>query len=116
MLHKAKGLPPHPVWDAYLDEETKFLKNVRKVPVIKVPKNSNIIFSHTIYKFKANDDASLKLKARIAPHRNTDRDKFLHKTSMSANRYQNPVFYCFYYDLAYYENRFHECFFTNWLS
>ncbi len=26
MLHQAEGLSPHPVWNAYEDEESKFLK------------------------------------------------------------------------------------------
>ena len=52
MLHQAQGLPPHPVWNAYNDEEVKFMKNVRKVPIEKVPKNSNVITSHVIYKVK----------------------------------------------------------------
>lgn len=33
---------------------------------------ANIIGSHTLYKVKQNDDGSLKLKARIAPHGNED--------------------------------------------
>ena len=67
MLHQAEGLPPHPVWNAYHDEELKFLRTVREVPIDQVPKNSNIITSHVIYKIKENNVGSLKIKARIAP-------------------------------------------------
>ena len=48
--------------------------------VSKVPKDSNIITSHVLYKVRANDNGSLKLKARIAPHGNKDRDKAFLKT------------------------------------
>ncbi len=80
MLHQAEGLAPHPVWNVYEDEESKFLKTVREVCVWKVPKDSNIITSHALYKIKANDDGSLKLKTRIAPHRNKHGDKAFLKT------------------------------------
>ena len=52
MLHQAEGLPLHPVWNAYHNEELKFLKAVREVPIHEVRKNSNIITSHLIYKVK----------------------------------------------------------------
>ena len=72
MLHQAEGLPPHPVWNTYPNEKTKLLKTVRKVPVINVSENLNVISSHVIYKAKTNDDGSLKLEARIARHGNKD--------------------------------------------
>lgn len=40
-----------------------------------IPKNGNIISSHIIYKVKQNEDGTLKLKARLCPHRNRDRAK-----------------------------------------
>ena len=83
MLHQAQGLPPHPVLNAFHDEEVKFLKTVRQVPIDKVPKNSNVITSHLIYKVKANDDGSFKMKARIAPHGIKDKGKYLLKTDSS---------------------------------
>ena len=49
------------------------MKTVRKVPIEKVPKNSNVIASHVIYKVKKNDDLSLIMKARIAPHGKKDK-------------------------------------------
>lgn len=33
-----------------------------------LPKNANVMGSHVIYKQKYEDDKSLKLKSRIAPH------------------------------------------------
>lgn len=52
---------------------------------IKIAKRSNLppdanTISHVAYKFKLNDDLSLKLKARIAPHGNEDNDKDVMKT------------------------------------
>ena len=38
MSHQAQGLPAHSVWDACTDEEIKFMKTVREVPIGKVPK------------------------------------------------------------------------------
>ena len=58
MLHQAEGLPPHRVWNAYRDEEIKFLKTFREIPIHKVQKNSIIITSRITYKVK-NDDGSL---------------------------------------------------------
>ena len=83
MLHQAEGLPPHPVWNAYRDEVLKFLKTVREVPIHEVPKNSSTITSHVIYKVKENDDGSFKMKARIAPHGNKDKEKLMLKTDSS---------------------------------
>ena len=80
MLNQAEGLPPHPIWNAYRQEEAKFMKTVREVSVNKVPKGSNLVTSHVIYKVQANDDGSLKMKARIAPHGNKDKDRDLLKT------------------------------------
>ena len=80
MLNHAEGLPPHSVWNAYQKEKSKFMKTVREVSVDKVPKGSNVITSHVIYKVKANDDGKLKMKARIAPHGNKDKDRDLLKT------------------------------------
>lgn len=53
-------------------EEEDFLKTVKIVPKTKVPTSADVINSHTLYKIKVNDDRSLKLKARIAPHGNED--------------------------------------------
>lgn len=45
-----------------------------------VPRDANIISGHVIYKVKVLDDATFKLKTRIAPHGNEDSDKSLMKT------------------------------------
>ena len=62
MLHQAEGLPTHHVWNAYKDEEVNFMKTVREFSVTKVPKGSNVIPSHLIYKLKANNDSSLHMR------------------------------------------------------
>ena len=83
MLHQADGLLPDPVWNAYHDEELNFLNTVREVPIHEVPKNSNIITSHIIYKVKENYDRSFKMKDRIALLKNEDKDKQTLKTDSS---------------------------------
>ena len=83
MLLQAEGLPPYPVWNTYHDEELKFLKTVREVPIHGAPKNSNIITSHVIYKVKENDEGSLKMKARIGLHGNKGKEKQMLKTNFS---------------------------------
>lgn len=42
------------------------------VHVSLVPKNANVISSHVIYTLKVNEDKSLSIRARIAPHGNED--------------------------------------------
>ena len=83
MLHHVEGFYPHPVWNAYLEEEFKFMKTVREVPINDVPKNANVITSHVIYKIEANEDGTFKMKARIAPDGNKDRDRHILKTDCS---------------------------------
>ena len=56
------------------------MKYVKIVKRSNLPPGANIISSHAIYKIKLNDDQSLKLKARIAPHGNEDSDKDVMKT------------------------------------
>ena len=72
LRHQAQGFDQYSLVNAYKAEEETFLKTVRSVTHDKVPKGSNIISSHTLYKVKQNDDGSLKLEARIAPHGNED--------------------------------------------
>ena len=83
MLQHAEGLASHSVWNAHQEEEAKVMTTVREFSVNKVPKGSNVITSHVTYKVKANDDGSLKLKARIAHHGNKDRDRERLKTDSS---------------------------------
>lgn len=58
--------------NAYKKEEEAFKRTVREIPRDSVPTDSNVISSHVLYKLKLNDDNSLKLKGRIAPHGNQD--------------------------------------------
>ena len=58
--------------NSYRLEEDTFVKGVEVVAIDEVPDGANIINSHVLYKVKQNDDGSLKLKARIAPHGNED--------------------------------------------
>lgn len=77
MRHQAQSLEQFPIINAYKAEEETFLKTVTTVPIKTLPQDANIIGSHTIYKVKMNDDKTLKLKARIAPHGNEDDLKHL---------------------------------------
>lgn len=72
MLHHAQGFPQYVITNAYEAEELVFKKFVKCVPKSDVPTDANIISSHTVYKLKVQDDESLCLKARIAPHGNED--------------------------------------------
>lgn len=69
---QAQGFEQFLMQSGYKDEEQSFLKTVEVIPKTNLPKNANIIRSHTIYKIKVNDDSPMNLKARIAPHRNED--------------------------------------------
>lgn len=75
MLHEADGLPSSVLHNSYTREEEKFKQTVKEVHVSAVPDNANIISSHVIYKIKKNDDGSYKMKARIAPHGNKDKER-----------------------------------------
>lgn len=68
MGHQAQGFPQFALVNAYNAEETIFKKTVKPVHISEIPPDANIISSHVIYKVKMNDDKSLKLKAKIAPH------------------------------------------------
>lgn len=83
MKFQAQGLPTFPTVNAYAREESVFKKNVKLVPISKVPKTAHNKTSHVIYKVKINDDTFYKMKARIAPHGNKDREKAKLKTDSS---------------------------------
>ena len=72
LMSQAQGFPQACIINAYKREEESFKHTVRVVTRDTVPSNANVISSHVIYKIKLNDDNSLKLKARIAPHGNQD--------------------------------------------
>ena len=80
LLHQAEGLPTFVTENAYNEEENKFKKQVKEIHVSKIPKNSNVITSHVLYKIKTLDDSSLLCKDRIAPHGNKDKYKESLKT------------------------------------
>ena len=80
MKFQAQGLPLYPLINSYQLEEDSFIKTVKLVHVSDVPKDANIITSHVIYKVKSNDDGTYKMKARIAPHGNKDKEKEQLKT------------------------------------
>lgn len=62
MIHYTKVLPLYPLEGSY-DKEEESLKKIRKVFFLDdIPKDSNIIYSHVIYKVKTDDDRSLKRK------------------------------------------------------
>ena len=99
MIHQVEGLPLYPEWDAYQEEQQKFMKTVREVSVHKIPKDSNTITSHVIYKVRQNDDGSLKMNARVAPHGNKHKEKGNLKTDSSQcfpNWNTHPSFNIYY--------------------
>jgi len=75
LFHHAQGLPQFILQNAYRSEEDSFKKTVRMIHVTKVPQSANVISSHVLYKVKKLDDGSMKMKARIAPHGNKDKEK-----------------------------------------
>lgn len=71
MRHQVQGFEQYPLVNACAREEETFLKTARVVYHRDIPADANVINSHTLYKVKQND-GSLKLKVRIAPHGNED--------------------------------------------
>lgn len=72
LKYRAQGFDQYPLVNSYTVEEETFLKTACSVYHRYVPQGANVINSHTTYKVKKNDDGTLKLKARIAPHGNED--------------------------------------------
>lgn len=72
MKFQAQRFHQYVISNAYNLEEETFLKTVKVIPKSDVPEKSNVSKNHTLYKVKVNDDASIKLKARIAPHGKED--------------------------------------------
>lgn len=69
---QAQGLPKYVTTKAFAEEEEPFKKSVTEIHASKVPADSNVISSHTIYKIKVGYNGERKLKARIAPHGKED--------------------------------------------
>ena len=74
MYHHAQGFDQSAMIKSYDAEEEKYISTVKRVPRRKVPRDANIVSSHVVYRIKVEDDDSLRLKARIAPHGNEDSD------------------------------------------
>ena len=72
LKHHAQGFDQYPLANAYNEGEETFLKTVSPVTHDEVLPNSNIINRHTLYKVKTNENGSLRLKERTAPHGNED--------------------------------------------
>jgi len=70
--HQAQGFEQFPLVKAYDAEEETFIETVKIFARDDVPDHANVINSHFLYKLKQEDDGTLKLKARIAPHGNED--------------------------------------------
>lgn len=83
LRHQAQAFPQFRLRSAYELEEADFKKMIKLHPIADLPNHANLISSHVIYKLKVNDDSSLKLKARIAPHRNEDSAKDLLRSKCS---------------------------------
>lgn len=58
-----------------IEYEENWCKNIEHVEDTDVPRNSNIISSHVLYKVKVDEDDNKKMKARICPHGNRDLEK-----------------------------------------
>lgn len=68
VFHHAQGFPQYVILNADQMEELELKKIFKCVPIFDVPTDANIISSHIVYKIKVEDDDSLHLKDRIAPH------------------------------------------------
>lgn len=74
MWHHAQGFEQKAIFKAYESEEQNYIKTVKLVHRKQVPHDANIVLSHVLYMIKVEDDESLRLKARIAPHDKEDSD------------------------------------------
>lgn len=66
LRNHAQGFDRYPIITSYDEEEERFLITAYPAVHEEIPDGSNI------FKIKHNNDGSLKLKARIAPHGNED--------------------------------------------
>lgn len=83
MHHHAQAFEQFPLTNSYVAEEAEFTKTVHVVKRASVPLDANVKSSHVVYKAEVNYNASLKLKARIAPQGNEYTDKQLMRTECS---------------------------------
>lgn len=73
----AQGFSSFPIINAFAMEEEKCKETVKLIHRSDVLTSANVTTSHVIYKVKENDDKSLMMQARIAPHGNMDQDKVI---------------------------------------
>lgn len=73
-------LPTYILLKANEAEESDSKQHVKCVSVNDVLQYANVISSHTVYKVNHDDDGSLRIKARIAPHGNEDSLKHIVKS------------------------------------
>lgn len=78
------------------DHERNWGNSSNSVPVSNVPRNSNFISSHFVYKFKYDFDGKLRVKDRIIfhGHRDAENDNF-RKDCDAADMVQNLMFISF---------------------
>lgn len=68
--------PPFVLHEALKQEhESNWTDAYEEVSEREVPRDSNIITSHVVYKIKTDEEGRRKLKARIVPHGNHDNEK-----------------------------------------
>jgi Reverse transcriptase (RNA-dependent DNA polymerase) len=67
-----------PTWlldKAVTTEKENYLKACRPIKLLDLPPRSNVISSHHFFSIKKTSDGNLKLKCRMVPHGNRDREK-----------------------------------------
>ena len=75
LLRDLEFASPWLVRESYEEEEKNWVGVFEVVDESQVPKGANVISSHVAYKIKVGEDNTLKLKARICPHGNRDKEK-----------------------------------------
>lgn len=75
-LQQLEFAPPWILDEAFEEEHDGNWKNAyTTTPEKEVPQDANVITSHVVYKIKTAETGEMKLKARIVPHGNRDKDK-----------------------------------------
>lgn len=70
--HHEQAFDQHPIISSYKEEESAFLKTVKRVHRLSIFRDANIVSSQVFYKIKVLEDNVLASKARIAPHGNEE--------------------------------------------
>lgn len=66
--------------NAYVTKEADFKITVRVFKRTSARRDANVISSRVLHKVNPNDNAYLKLKVQITPHRNEESEKKLIRT------------------------------------